>query len=506
MTNRISTVGTKGRDEAFEGIRYVAKAVKSTIGPFGQNFLLEKGKKVTNDGFTVSQQLCNAIKNEFQRLSAQAFHEICAKTNYQVGDFTSGSWALGEAILFSSLKQLQSEKTLVGKMTPSDIITTVEKERVEVIEKLKAMVVPVETEEQLISSALVSTENEELASLIGKMQWELGSEGMIVAEETAETKCSIQRVKGILIDNGMGAPIMMNNLEKQSLEISDCSVIMTNHTLGEEQLLKLKETIFVPLMLKGQNRIVIIARAFTADAIKLCQASHGAGLFLYPINAPYTDQGQIMRDIVAVLGGNYIEVEGGNIEDLQLSDVGYATKIEARRFDAIITGVDDEKSAIRVAKRVEELTQKLAGEMSDFQKKAIETRLAQLTNGFALLKVGAPTDVSRKRLKDKADDAVMATRLALKGGTVPGAGLAFKQIAETMPDGSLLKIPLTCVNDQIMLTAPKDFTVPEWVRDPFLVLECGLKNACDGATQFATIIGLEAAENPKKYKEVEMEE
>lgn len=505
MSNRISIVGTQARDEAMKGIDYLVNGVQSTLGPFGLNILLEKGKTVSNDGYKVSTFLSSSIKNEFQRLAAQTFHEISAKTNDEVGDATTTSEVLGRAILKEAVKLLPNEKSLVSKKTPAQVIKKISEESAEVIEQLKERTIQIDSEEKLIASARVSVEDEKLAELIGKMQWELGPDGIIVAEDTAEPFSSIQKVKGIRIDNGMGAPIMINNQEKQSLEISDCSVIMTNHTIGKEELLKLKEIIFAPLISKGQMKIAIIARAFTADAIKICAEAHQAGLLLYPINAPYTDQTQIMKDMQAVLGGRYIDVEEGSLDDLQLSDVGYATKIEARRFDAIITGQDDEKTQERMAKRVETLKKSLTGEVSDYAKKALEMRISQLSNGFALLKIGSPIEAERRRLKDKADDAVLATRLALKGGTVKGAGLAFKEIAESLPEDYILKQPLNTINDQIMRSAPEGWTVEEWVRDPYLVLESALRNACIGASTMATINMIEAAENPKKCSHGEVE-
>ena len=150
-----------------------------------------------------------------------------------------------------------------------------------------------------------------------------------------------------------------------------------------------------------------------------------------------------------------------------------------------------------------QLQQELQGETSEFAKKALEARIAQLMNGVALLKVGAISPTERTRIKDKVDDAVMATRLALKGGTVPGAGIAFKTIAEALPEGDLLKKPLMVIYDQIISSAPEDFIVPEWVRDPILVLKSALKNACQGALTLAKTNIVITTKDKKEKKEDE---
>lgn len=491
---RISVVGVKARDLAIKGADYLADAVSSTLGPFGQNALLEKGHRITNDGFTISSQLVGSIENEFERLGATILHEASSKTNDQVGDATTTSETLARAIIKEAVKLLPKEGGFIGKKTAAEVRNMIEMEKKEVIEKLYKMTTGITDEQTLINSARVSVEDEELARLIGPVQWQIGKDGFILCEDTAEKESSIQIMKGVRIDNGFGASHMINNQEKQTLELSNVHVILTNHTIGDFTGLK---PMLDELVTKGVRHIAIIARGFTSDAIRLCSENQKQGLFIYPINAPYTDQAEVMRDLQAVLGGTYIDSEEMRLEDATGKDAGFAVKVTARRWDAMLVGKDDGLSAERVQNRLDQLNKKLAGEVSDFAKRGLESRIAQLTNGFALLKVGATNAVSRKYKKDKADDAVNAVRLALKGGTVKGAGLAFKEISETIPEGSILKKPLTCINDKIMASAPADFKVEEWVRDPFLVLKAALENACDVASDFATINIIETSANTK---------
>lgn len=493
MSTKISITGIAARDKALKGANYVADAVKSTLGPFGLNGMLEKENTITNDGFKLSSALAGTIKDEFERRGAIIFHETSSKTNDEVGDATTTSEVLGQAIIKEAIRYLPSANTIAGKKTPSELRKMIKNSLNEVNKILESKIKNVENEQELINSALVSVEDEELADLIGKTQWKLGADGVIIAEATTEKESSIQVVKGVRIDNGFGASFMINNQEKQTLEVNEASVIMTNYTLSDFTPL---QSILDQIVKMGKRDIIIIARGFTSECIKLCAENHKVGIRVYPINAPYTDQAEIMRDLASVLGGRYIDQEEGSLDDLQLSDVGFAEKLIARRYDAIITGKED--GNYRVPKRIEMLRKALSGEASEFQKKNLEARISQLMHGFAVLKVGSTSDADRKYKKDKADDAVNAVRLALKGGTIRGAGIALKEISETLSDDNILKRPLTSIFDQIMSSAPEGWEVEEWVRDPFLVIKCALKNACDTAMIFSTTNIIITSENPKQ--------
>ncbi len=498
---KINTTGLESRDLNLKGAKYVAKSIKSTIGPYGGNFFLEKGNKSTNDGYLIGNEIIPSIKNEFERRGATIAGGAAAKTNEQYGDFTSGTWALTDSITDEALRYLPSEKTLVAKKTPAEIKRMIEISKENVIAKLKEMATPITDAETLVKSALVSVEDEEIAKLLGETQFKLGSEGVILAEEVNDTVSSIEIVKGIRLDNGLGTQSIVTNPEKGTLELYDCATILTNYTIGIEELQAMKSTIIMPLIGKKQPKLAIIARAFTSDAIKLCIESGQSGFMMFPINAPYTDQQEVMKDLEAVLGGRYIDSEEAKLEDLYITDVGYAKSLVARRFDAIITGVDDDQATIRMEKRVEVLKAKLKGEESDFMKKLLESRIAQFTNGFAILKVGSSIVEERKRLKDKCDDAVNAVRFALKGGTVPGAGIAFKIISDELEDTDILKRPIRVIYEQIMSSAPEGFEVESWVRDPYLILAGGLDNACVTASLMCNNVGSVVEENPKRKNE-----
>lgn len=497
---KINLVGIPARDAAIKGMSCVAQIVRSTLGPYGLNVALDKGNSITNDGFLISTALTPSIKDEFERQGARIALEASSKTNDQVGDATSTAWALTEAIVKEAIRYLPNDKILKAKKTPSEIVQMISTSKDDVIHKLQALSTPVSTKDDLVKSALVSVEDEQIAELLGSTQWELGPEGVILAEEVNDTTSSIERVKGIRLDNGFGTSMVITNPEKQSLELNDMSIMLTNYTIDVSELKLLNESVFKPLINQKKLGLIIIARAFTSEAIKTCMESLKTGFAIFPVNAPYINQTEIMRDIETVVGGRHIDIEAARLEDVAIEDIGFAKRFVARIADAVITGEDNEQSQARVTKRTDELKLKLVGSQSEFEKKMIETRIAQLTNGFALLKVGAQSVTNRKRLKDKCDDAVSAVRLALKGGTVKGAGQAFKEISDQLEDGNILKKPLNCIYDQIISSAPEGWSPAEWVRDPYLVLKCALENACDVSSVFSSINGLVVEKDKKECK------
>lgn len=484
---KISIVGIEARNKVVAGANYVADAVKASLGPFGLNTMIEKRNLITNDGFTISREIAPTLKDEFERRGAIHMHEVSSRTNDEVGDATTTAPVLAQAILQESLKYLPKEGSFSSKLKPSELIKKLKGEVKEVTEMLEELTTPIESREQLINSAIVSVEDKELGEMIGGMQWDIGKSGYILCEESPEKTTTIERIKGIRIDNGFGTSVIINNPEKATLEVDNARIIMTNYTFstGFGEIAHVIDR----LVKSGERNIVVMARAFSSDVIRLCVENIEKGINIYPINAPYEHQGEIFRDIESVVGGRYIDTEGGLLEDMTLDDVGHVKKLIARRYDAIIVGEKDP------AERIEKLYKELQGEQSIHYQKKLESRLSQLQDGFAILKVGSETDVDRKRLKDKCDDVVTAVRLAYNGGTVPGAGLAFKQISEKLPETYILKRPLLCIYNEIMSSAPEGFEVEEWVRDPYLVLKSALKNAVSVASNLATVNSIVVEEN-----------
>lgn len=479
--SKVVAVGEEAIKKVKAGAKFAAETVARTLGPYGENALIEKGVRVTNDGATILAQL--QLEDEIEDLALRKIREASTRANDKAGDGSTTTALLAWKILDTVFKQTGTGGFAKKRQT-TDVIRQIEREKDEIIAKLQEIATLVTSKEDLVSSATVSVEDAELGKIIGEAQWELGPNGFLIAEDTNDRSTTVEKVIGIRIDNGLGATQAINNQEKQSLEVEDTPVILTTNIV--ESLTPFK-SIGETLGKRGIRRLAIIARGFTPTAIQDVMANSQAGFSIFPINAPYVDQREVMKDLEAILGGRYVDHEDGGVDSIQFSDLGHIRSLTARRYNAVFSGMDTPAIQERVAKRVAMLKEKLVGSPSDFEKKNISARIAQLENGFGVVKVGATSETERKRVFDKVEDAVNATRAALQEGTVKGAGLAFKEIAEALPSDYLLKEPLMSVYEQVMANAPSDFVVEDWVRDPVKVLRIALEQACSVAGDLATV-------------------
>lgn len=472
--------GIKARDAYFKGADIVAQAVIESIGPFGLNLDTEKGGKDTNDGKIISQSISVALPNEFERQGALRQHQACDRTNDEVADATSTTIAIAKGLRDELRKNyLKTEKRFVAVKSPAELANIIDKEYEHVVKELEKGITQVTTKEELIKSALVAVEDEKLATLIGETQWELGQDGRLIPEEVNETECSIEKIDGILLDNGYASSLNVNNPKDNSLTLENGYIFLTNHQVREEHL---KENAPIRKLIEsmsslGMNNLVIMSQAFTGQALEiLAGITNNTPFKVYGVNAPYVNQAQILLDIESVTGGKVILQDSGSLDDVSIKNLGMFTKMKMRPMGGVIGGKGEGKD-VRIAKLKEELE----GEQSFFAKRQLEERISALKGKLAFLKIGAYIKDDKQRLKDKADDAVVSVRLAWKGGTVKGGGQAFHEIAQGMDDKSILKDALSIVYNQIKQSAPEGFVIEDWVRDPFITLKTALKNACEHA-------------------------
>lgn len=510
IKRKVSKLGIPARDSLVAGADYMANAVKMTLGPFGLNFALEKNNEITNDGVTIAREIVSgAIHDEIEARGARMMLEAATKTEERACDGTTTATILAQAITAEAIENLPSlgmaNAKGAKKKKPSEVKIQIQKECEEVVKRLEQMAELIKDEKTLIKSALVSTGSKELSELLGKTQWELGKDGYIIAEETANKLCSIEKVRGIRIDNGIVSSLAINNVEKQTLDLKDMPILLTDYVIRDLRPAianyNEKTGIGTGLINKmselGLTNLILVGRHFEPLAIRQCLDNMKSGFNIYPVNAPYVDQKEVMKDLAAVLGGRFISTDSSLLESVQVSDLGHVNMLEANRTMAIFTGKEDGKTSARVDVRVEELKSQYKGSMSDFEKKLLDQRISQLTNGFAILKVGSITDIDRKFLKRKADDAVGAVRSALQEGTVPGAGQALKEISENLPESYILKKPLLSIYNQIISSAPEGFKIEKWVKDPVKVIRIALEHACSIASNFATAGGVVCDEATK---------
>lgn len=500
---KIVKTGAEARGALVRGADKLADAVKLTLGPSGYNAVLgPKGgalSRITNDGVTIAREI--ECEDEIENLGAKTMLEVCSQTNELAGDGTTTAITIGQAILKSLSDQFGSGTTVGSRMSVAGVRSKVTGELATITKELENMATPVSSEEELIAVAKIAVEDDGLASLIGKAQWAVGKDGSILPELSNDIEDSIEQVSGIRIDNGFSSSLAINNQEKQTLEVQDYWVILTNHTIANLAPLIGSDShpgILVQLVKAGKKNVIIMARGFTEQAIQECQGNMKMGNYFIPVNAPYTNQNEVMKDLAAALGGTYINSEERKLDDMQLSDVGFTKSVVAGRWDSVFTWDKNEDSDARIAARIEVLENQLSGTLSVFERKMIEDRIAQFKNGFAIMKVTGKTLTERNYKKDKVDDCVNAVKAALQEGTVPGGGLALKTIADSMSADSLLKSALVAPYEQIQENSG-GLEIGDEVRDPVKVTRIALEKAVSVATQLATA-GVAIADKRKKEK------
>ena len=510
---KVSKIGIPARDALVKGADYMANAVKMTLGPFGLNFALEKNGEITNDGVTIAREIVSgSIHDEIEARGARMMLEAATKTEERGCDGTTTATILAQAITAEAISRLPSlgMANTKSKMKPSEVRSQIERECGEVIGKLNEMAIQIKDEKSLIKSAFVSTGDKELSEMLGKTQFELGKEGYIIAEETADKFCSVEKIHGIKIDNGIVSSLAINNAEKQTLDLKDIPILMTNYVIKDlcPAILNFNAETGIGTGLGnkmsdlGLTNLILLGRHFEGVAIRQCMDNMKTGFNIYPINAPYVDQVEVMKDLAAILGGRFISTDSGTLESMTVADLGYVSRFEANRTSAIFAGKNDAKTRARIEMRLTELREQYKGSKSDFEKKLLDQRIAQLTNGFAVLKIGSVTELDRKFLKRKADDAVGAVRLAFQDGVVDGAGLAFKEISDGLPESYILKKPLLSIHAQIMASAPEGYKIGKDIKDPVRVLTTALQHACSVAAIFATAGGAICTENIKSIDQL----
>lgn len=522
--------GDDAREQLLEGVFFGADAVRRTLGPKGRNAVsgIRGGTPhITNDGVSILKELW--IEDEIKMLGLRTARESALQLNDKCGDGTTSAMVLTFNTLLEFAKRIgytvvnpatskYVKGTMIGAPSVMDIKRQIENESVLVIERLRKMAKPVASREELIGAVRVSVEDENLADLIGGMQYDLGPEGTILVEDSNEPDVEMERINGIRFDNGFPTSSVINNQERQTLELENVHVIFTNGIVGSIADFKgrhnsddagILSTLMNNLVKQGKPaKVVIVARKFDQLAMQeismqlQMSVQNKNALEIFPINAPYINQTQIFKDMAAILGGTFINVEEGrDLRDMILSDVGFATKVQASRWNAIFAGTVDEKAKNRIEERVKALHKEMKGETSDFARKMLEGRIAQLTNGFALMKVGAKSQAEQKRRRDKIDDAVASARAALQEGLVAGAGLALMEAAEVLPDDAILKTPLRSIYDQIQRNAGTAFDIEPWVKDPVKVLCMVVEKSSEIAGNLGTAEIAIDHENlkPRKY-------
>jgi len=409
----------KARGLMKKGANKVAKAVKVTLGPKGRNVVLDKGfgaPTVTNDGVSIAKEV--ELKNKIENMGAELIKETADKTNSAVGDGTTTAVVLAQEMINEGLKYIATG------INPMGIRMGIEETVKSVVEEIKKNSVQIKgNKEKVTQVASISAENKEMGRMIAEIIEEVGHVAPITVEESQTLGLEKEVVKGMQFDEGFVSPYMMTDPEGLIAEYKDPYILITDSKIsGASDIVPLMEK----LAQAGKKDLIIIAEEVEGEALATLVVNKLKGSFnALAVKAPgFGDRRkEMLADIAALTGGQVISEELGlKIENVELSMLGEAGKVAADKDKTTI--INGKGRAKDIKARISAIKKELEASESDFDKEKLEERLAKLSGGVGVIKVGAATEAEMKYKKDKLEDALNATKAAIEEGIVPGGGVA----------------------------------------------------------------------------------
>lgn len=408
----------EARQAIKNGIDKVANAVKITLGPKGRNAILDKGygaPTITNDGVSIAKEI--ELEDKFENIGAELVKEVASKTNDVAGDGTTTSAVLTQAIVTEGLKYVAMGVNPIG------IRHGIERAGKEVVTELRANSQKIESKAETAQVATISAEDVEIGGIIAEVMEKVGKDGVITVEESQTFGLSSDIVEGMQFDKGYISPYMITNSEKMQSELEDPYILITDKKISSlSEILPVLEKITQT----GKKDVVIIADEVEGEALATLVINKLRGTFsALAIKAPgFGDRRkEMLADLATVTGGRVITEDLGlKLENATLDMLGRARKVVSTKDNTtIVDGRGDKKD---IEKRVAQIRKEIEASDSDFDKEKLQERLAKLSGGVAVLKVGAATESELTYKKHKVEDALAATKAAVEEGIVAGGGTA----------------------------------------------------------------------------------
>ena len=410
--------GEDARKALQSGIDQLANTVKVTLGPKGRNVVL--GKKygaplITNDGVTIAKDI--ELEDAFENMGAQLVREVATKTNDVAGDGTTTATLLAQAIVHEGLKNVSAGAN------PMVMRKGMEKAVKTAVEAIKANSEVIKGSDDIARVGAVSSGDEAVGKLIAEAMEKVTASGVITIEESKTAETGLDVVEGMQFDRGYISPYMVTDTEKMEAVVDDPYILITDKKISSiQEILPLLEQI-----VKGGQKLFIIAEDVEGDALSTLLVNRLRGSFnCVCVKAPgFGDRRkEMLKDIAVLTGGTYVSGElNMALTDVQVSDLGRARQIKVSKDNTVI--VDGMGDAGEIKARVAEIKNTLAVTTSDYDKEKLQERLAKLSGGVAVIKVGAQTEIAMKEQKLRVEDALNATRAAVEEGIVAGGGTAF---------------------------------------------------------------------------------
>ena len=411
-----------------KGVDKLADAVSTTLGPKGRNVALDKkfgAPTITHDGVTVAKEI--ELEDPYENMGAQLLKEAATKTNDIAGDGTTTATVLAQNIVNEGLKNV------AAGANPMMLKRGIEVGTAALANRIREMAVSIDSMEEIASVASISAQDPEIGQLIARVMDKVGKDGVITVEESRSLEFETEYVDGMQFDRGYISPYFVTDSDTMESVIEDAYILIHDKKISSAQDLV---PILEKLMQLGQRNLVVIAEDIDGEALATLVLNKLRGTInALAIKAPgFGDRRKAMLQDIAVLTGGQVITEemGRKLESVQIADLGRAAKIIASKDETTVIDGNGEEGQIKG--RVEQIRVEIDRSTSDYDKEKLQERLAKLSGGVAIIRVGAATEVELKEKKHRVEDALSATRAAVEEGIVPGGGVALLNALPALDD------------------------------------------------------------------------
>lgn len=410
--------GVEARKALEAGVNKLADTVRVTLGPKGRNVVLDKSfgtPLITNDGVTIAKEV--ELEDAFENMGAQLVKEVATKTNDVAGDGTTTATVLAQAMINEGMKNL------AAGANPIILRKGMKKATDAAVEAIAKMSEPIKGKEQIARVAAISASDDEVGSLVADAMEKVTNEGVITIEESKTMKTELDLVEGMQFDRGYVSAYMCTDMEKMEANLDDPYILITDKKISNIQdILPVLEE-----LVKSGQKLLIIAEDVEGEALTTLIVNKLRGTFnVVAVKAPgYGDRRKdMLKDIAVLTGGTVISEELGlELKDATLASLGRAKSVKVQKENTVI--VDGQGSKADIEKRVAQIKAQLSETTSEFDKEKLQERLAKLSGGVAVIRVGAATETEMKEAKLRMEDALNATRAAVEEGIIAGGGSAY---------------------------------------------------------------------------------
>lgn len=426
MASKIINFDTEARAALLKGVDKLANAVKVTLGPKGRNVLIDKkfgAPTVTKDGVTVAKEI--ELEDPIENMGAQMVKEVASKTSDVAGDGTTTATVLAQALYREGLKNV------TGGANPMDLKRGIDIAVEELIKGLKELSSPIKESKEIAQVGSISANNDPtIGDLIAKAMDKVGKDGVITVEEAKGTETNLDVVEGMQFDRGYLSPYFVTNPDSMETELEDPFIL-----INEKKISSMKD--LLPILEKiaqAGRSLLIIAEDLEGEALATLVVNKLRGtLKVAAVKAPgFGDRRKAMLEDIAVLTAGTViaEEKGFKLENATLNYLGTAKRVVIDKDNTTI--VEGAGKSEDIKKRINEIKAQIEKTTSDYDKEKLQERLAKLSGGVAVLKIGAATEVEMKEKKARVEDALHATRAAVEEGIVPGGGVALLRVSSKL--------------------------------------------------------------------------